>query len=947
MRSLVVLLAAFLLVARAEDVIVANQAGTAITPNTWTTITFAGATIDVPGWEFLHYVPALKKHCVLGNYQEVSGEPNRAWICYDAARNFMTVYDISGYWHSEHWPDAGHPVGGYAVDPTTSIAMGLCCNSGSQVSEGNQRRWTWQYDFISQAGRAKKSNATLDNAMQMGGAFDPLNNKLVVEGGDSGFIGTSEYDPAANTWNVGASCTATASNCPTPGAINPRMAYRTVDGKVYLFGGANDDSVYVYTTSTHTWVKKTTASGSRPTTRQAQVWVYLPYDDKFFLYGGAAAVSGDGLNDAWLYDPVADIWTSLSLSSPPSVSAGANPWDRGSYDPDMDLIVNMRNTRGITTVSVVRLRAGVNVGYLGTPTYTPTSGGVNRNSGTYARSPGMAVSGSTVYQGWAETTTTVGNKYEHIFARSVTGGTPTNLGSTITAISNNTLNNDGVSMAVIATVPWVCWEEVGSGGATTVWAKGFSGGAWSLGGQVDSGISGACSIVSVGGVPHVAYTLRSASTGEIELWVKKYVASSWSAVGSRLNVNSTNSRAGTPSIVSDGTNPCVAWDEYQSTSLSTSLVYVYCWNGSSAWVAKGTSVTSASYAMFPSLTYAGALFVGYIDRSASGHAQLIVKTWGGSSWGAVGSALNRDTNTGWAFRPKLATDGTNVYAAWVEQSNTQSQGSLAGYSSFGQRPQVYVSKWNTSSWSNLGASLNADTALGSASQPVIDLVSGAPVVVWGEVVEGAPRNIYSAQWDGSNWGALSVPTCVITTVSFPNATSGSSYSQTATQSGCGSSSWAVASGSLPSWASLNSSTGAITGTASGSGTATFTLSYDTATSGSLTITTTSSSMTITTSSPLPQGLVSIAYSQTMAASGGAAPLVWSVSAGSVPTGLSLSSGGVLSGTPTTSVGSPFSFTALVTDNNSITDSKAFSLTIVPGTVKSGGSSKSGGNSKKK
>ncbi len=132
---------------------------------------------------------------------------------------------------------------------------------------------------------------------------------------------------------------------------------------------------------------------------------------------------------------------------------------------------------------------------------------------------------------------------------------------------------------------------------------------------------------------------------------------------------------------------------------------------------------------------------------------------------------------------------------------------------------------------------------------------------------------------------------------------------------------------LPTWAALNSSTGAITGTVSGSaGTATFTLHYGTATSDSLTITT-SLAPSITTASPLPAGAVNSTYSQTLAATGGTGTLTWSVSTGTVPTGLTLSSAGLLAGTPTTTTGSPFTFTAVATDTNGVGGTKSFTVTI--------------------
>jgi uncharacterized protein (TIGR03437 family) len=66
---------------------------------------------------------------------------------------------------------------------------------------------------------------------------------------------------------------------------------------------------------------------------------------------------------------------------------------------------------------------------------------------------------------------------------------------------------------------------------------------------------------------------------------------------------------------------------------------------------------------------------------------------------------------------------------------------------------------------------------------------------------------------------------------------------------------------------------------------------------------------ITTTSPLPGGTASVAYSQTLASTGGAAPVTWSVSSGSLPSGLTLTGAGVLSGTPTVATGSIFTLQA--------------------------------------
>lgn len=91
--------------------------------------------------------------------------------------------------------------------------------------------------------------------------------------------------------------------------------------------------------------------------------------------------------------------------------------------------------------------------------------------------------------------------------------------------------------------------------------------------------------------------------------------------------------------------------------------------------------------------------------------------------------------------------------------------------------------------------------------------------------------------------------------------------------------------------------------------------------GSLTI----PELTILTSTLLDAN-VGTAYSQTLQASGGTAPLAWSVSAGNLPTGLVLNSGtGVISGTPSTA--QTVNFIAQVTDANNLTATANLSITV--------------------
>jgi|GEM_PF-466984 len=157
----------------------------------------------------------------------------------------------------------------------------------------------------------------------------------------------------------------------------------------------------------------------------------------------------------------------------------------------------------------------------------------------------------------------------------------------------------------------------------------------------------------------------------------------------------------------------------------------------------------------------------------------------------------------------------------------------------------------------------------------------------------------------------------ITTTSLPNAEAASVYSAVLTSSGgAGSITWSVI-GSLPTGLSLNTATGAITGTPTTAGTVNFTVKAADSSVPQQTQTANLSiviytQLTVTTSS-LPNGTVGSAYSSQLQSSGGSGSVTWSLQAGSsLPAGLSLSSGGLISGTP--SAQGTTGFTVQATDS---------------------------------
>ncbi|MGB8323816.1 MAG: putative Ig domain-containing protein, partial [Candidatus Acidiferrum sp.] len=180
----------------------------------------------------------------------------------------------------------------------------------------------------------------------------------------------------------------------------------------------------------------------------------------------------------------------------------------------------------------------------------------------------------------------------------------------------------------------------------------------------------------------------------------------------------------------------------------------------------------------------------------------------------------------------------------------------------------------------------------------------------------------------------------VTTSSLPTGQTGNTYTATLqVQGGTAPYKWSLTAGTLPAGLSLNSATGVISGTPTQSVT-NLSLSFtvmdssakpqSTSVTLSLTVTAASSGIAITTQS-LPNGQIGVAYSATLAASGGKSPFTWSLTGGTLPAGLILNgTTGAITGTPTAAT-SATALTFKVTDSSSpaLTQTATLTVTIFP------------------
>jgi len=180
---------------------------------------------------------------------------------------------------------------------------------------------------------------------------------------------------------------------------------------------------------------------------------------------------------------------------------------------------------------------------------------------------------------------------------------------------------------------------------------------------------------------------------------------------------------------------------------------------------------------------------------------------------------------------------------------------------------------------------------------------------------------------------LACPAISVSPTTLTTPTVGTAYSQTFTQSGgIGAVTWAVSSGTLPAWATLNPSTGVISGVPDSAATASFiiraTAGNDCTGTRAYSLTPACPAISVTPTSAA-NGVLGSLYNQTLSATGGTPAYTWTITSGTLPSGLSLGAAGVISGTPTSSNGSGTSVTVRATDAYGCFKNQAISIKICP------------------
>jgi hypothetical protein len=292
------------------------------------------------------------------------------------------------------------------------------------------------------------------------------------------------------------------------------------------------------------------------------------------------------------------------------------------------------------------------------------------------------------------------------------------------------------------------WVEVGTGSAT--------GGGISN----DDGFSYSPSIaVAPDGTVYVAWHSDN-PTEDSEIYIRRWNGSSWeevgagSATGGGISNNSGSSAGPFVSVAPDGI-PYVAWTDF---SLGNPEIYIRRWNGSSweevgAGSASGGGISNnlgSSYGGGLAVAPDGTPYVVWSNNTSAGDPEIFVRRWNGSNWeevgvgSATGGGISNDTGSSYGPSIAIASSGT-PYIAWENEDIQE------GYR------EIYIRRWNGSSWEEVGASSASGGGISnnsgfSAATSTAVAPDGTPYVAWQNYVSGDNNyEIYIRRWNGSSW----------------------------------------------------------------------------------------------------------------------------------------------------------------------------------------------------
>lgn len=166
-----------------------------------------------------------------------------------------------------------------------------------------------------------------------------------------------------------------------------------------------------------------------------------------------------------------------------------------------------------------------------------------------------------------------------------------------------------------------------------------------------------------GNTPYIAW-MEPSKNNVFQVYVKAWTGESWDLLGSSLNI-SRNNPALKPSIAVFDNKPVVAWNEINSSGVST--LHVKIWTGQT-WKLLGSTlnIDPSRHSVSPGLKSTGKnLYLTWGEYNDASHSRVFIKRWNGEQWEPLTSPLDASGNN-LSVSPSIAASDMGLYVSWKE-----------------------------------------------------------------------------------------------------------------------------------------------------------------------------------------------------------------------------------------------------------------------------------------
>jgi hypothetical protein len=244
----------------------------------------------------------------------------------------------------------------------------------------------------------------------------------------------------------------------------------------------------------------------------------------------------------------------------------------------------------------------------------------------------------------------------------------------------------------------------------------------------------------------VAYKGSSPSSG---IYVRTWDSSSWSYYGSGplgclsacygldIAINPTNN------------HPVLAYIEDDAVTETFRKIFVGYWDGTSWNDYPGTLNDLEAYQVEIKVGSDGNPVVAWFQTNGDGGYLLYVRKWSGTAWVSIDTNGYNINNHSWSNLQdiSLALDSSNhPIVAWAEDNEYEVP---VGSGNYIRSLDISVIGFNGTSWVTYGSTPLDNVPTNAATQPSLALnASNQPMVAWTE-----NGNIYVKRWNGSSWAS--------------------------------------------------------------------------------------------------------------------------------------------------------------------------------------------------